>query len=154
MSDETKRREPCTHDMADMDTACADGMCPLCLARECEELRAKCNLWGATHAAQQVSTLKDERDALKARVDALEPLEVALPLIEHVVSLRERAERAEAKVVELRSDVALLGDGLNDEGRKRVRAQTALDRVRSCDHGCECACCQGWRAALADEEPL
>lgn len=28
---------PCTHDLADMETACADGMCPLCLAAALRE---------------------------------------------------------------------------------------------------------------------
>jgi len=30
----------CTHDLAERETACADGMCPLCSAAELERLRA------------------------------------------------------------------------------------------------------------------
>ena len=29
----------CNHDLADMETACADGMCPLCLAAKVRKLR-------------------------------------------------------------------------------------------------------------------
>ena len=31
----------CTHDMADKDTACADGLCPICLEEELARLRAR-----------------------------------------------------------------------------------------------------------------
>ena len=37
----------CTHDLATKETACADGMCPLCLAAELAEMKkdlAKCFL--------------------------------------------------------------------------------------------------------------
>ena len=30
----------CDHDLAERETACADGMCPVCLAKDNEELRS------------------------------------------------------------------------------------------------------------------
>ena len=33
----------CTHDLTEREVACADGMCPMCLAAECDVLRALVN---------------------------------------------------------------------------------------------------------------
>ena len=43
----------CTHDLAERETACADGMCPICKAAEIERLRA---------ALQSISDLPPRAD--------------------------------------------------------------------------------------------
>lgn len=56
---------PCTHELWDMETACADGMCPLCLAADLARVRA-------VVAQHRVSSRIETQDVLDAVEAALE----------------------------------------------------------------------------------
>jgi len=63
----------CTHDLAERETACADGMCPLCLARQVADMNAAIST--ANEARRDAWRLKEraetERDALRLELDSV-----------------------------------------------------------------------------------
>jgi hypothetical protein len=52
---------PCEHDLVDKEGACADGMCPICLASEVEQLRTSNG-----YTAYALGKAEDEIERLRA----------------------------------------------------------------------------------------
>jgi len=96
---------PCEHDLAEMDTAIADGYCPLCLAAAIAPWRAKlAEQCGKTLAAQA------QRDELRGLLaDTLQVMESA----EVYMTTREKIKQPE-------------GSQWYGEAKERIRA--ALSR--------------------------
>jgi hypothetical protein len=49
---ELRTSKPCAHDLPARETACADGMCPLCLAAELDEAERQRDAWQAEHRGE------------------------------------------------------------------------------------------------------
>jgi len=64
----------CTHDLAERETACADGMCPICLSKFIEKQRAVIKDWEQVsdkHIHKYKLLLKENRRLTK-RITTLE----------------------------------------------------------------------------------
>jgi hypothetical protein len=91
MSDE------CNHDLAEQETACADGFCPICATAKIVQLERE--------LAAAIASFSEERE--RAQREGSRVIELQVKLAEAVAKERERC----AKVCEERSDKYGEGDG-------------------------------------------
>jgi len=83
---------PCEHDLADKEGACADGMCPICIAAEIEQLRSE---MGRAVAA--------EIEQLQADLDLRN--QTALDRKEIIARLEAEIERLRATCIERDAEI-------------------------------------------------
>lgn len=90
----------CKHDLADRETACADGMCPLCLGAEVARLK---NLF--EHGRMLVAGVLEHTSSCAESLDEILEQYESEPTVVEAVGLRERAEAAESLLAAIRAQV-------------------------------------------------
>jgi hypothetical protein len=111
----------CTHDLAERETACADGMCPLCLRQEVERLKAA---WDESikERSELMAELKD-RVSIPRYVDKLKEAQATI----------ERLQQEKAELLEEWSPPAALtvkDASIQMLQGEVVKAQATIARLR------------------------
>jgi DNA repair exonuclease SbcCD ATPase subunit len=127
----------CQHDLAEMETACADGCCPLCMQKELEE--AQRNHKQLINEFSDLASIIEERDQFKQELAEAQETIICQDtleegLIKTIGTLQTERDQFKQELEEGREDWVKIADNYNllvkerDQLRDAVREFVAVER--------------------------